>query len=294
MTTRCADVAAAAGDPLVATAPPATRWLLIEHPGPWGFHPLTGSGLHPGAVEALTTWERATKGRAVLVRRPGRRTAGGPRRWMRVDSRPGHEQIRGGTFTDDRELPAAVSAPGTPVEGPVRLVCAHGRHDTCCAVRGRPVAAALAADDPGRVWECSHVGGCRFAAALVLAPHGFVYGHLSPAEAVEVARAHRAGVLDPRLLRGRSALAPAEQAAQHHARLATAAPSVDALAPLSLEALDANMWRVVLDRPRVTVVLHERRVDLGRPLTCRATTPGWMREFDLVRLEVAEPAARPG
>ena len=34
----------------------------------------------------------------------------------------------------------------------------------------------------------------------------------------------------------------------------------------------------------VAEAIAERRVDAGRPLTCAATNPGWMREFDLLAL----------
>lgn len=287
---RCADLAEILGDPLVGNAPPATRWLLVEHPGPWGRRTLVESRIDPVAVGALAAWERAVRGRVVLIRRPGRRVPGGPRRWLRVDARPGSEEMRGGTFGEERELAAVVDAPGEPVDGPLHLVCAHGRHDTCCAVRGRPVAAALADLDPERTWECSHVGGCRFASALVLLPHGFVFGRVTPAEAVQLARGYRAGTIDPERLRGRSSLTPVEQAAQHFAREATGERGVDALRPVAVEALDLR-WRVVLDRPHATVELVERQTPVDRPLTCAGSVPGRLREFDLVRVEVA--AAHP-
>jgi hypothetical protein len=38
-----------------------------------------------------------------------------------------------------------------PYDGPLYLVCTHGRHDRCCALRGRPVAKALAAFKPTHV-----------------------------------------------------------------------------------------------------------------------------------------------
>ncbi|OXM54579.1 hypothetical protein CFP71_19590 [Amycolatopsis thailandensis] len=47
---RCADLADAANDPSEGTAPPAQRWLLIEHPGPWGRLALTDSGIAPAAL----------------------------------------------------------------------------------------------------------------------------------------------------------------------------------------------------------------------------------------------------
>jgi hypothetical protein len=310
---RCSYVADAAGDPREGTAPPADRWFLLEHPGPWGRFALTQSGVDPTAVAALAAWAAAEGGRVVLVRRPGRaarsadgartdtaRSADGaprdtaadrPRRWFRVNSSIGHEGTRTGTFTAEAELVEAVHTPGDPYDGPLTIVCAHGRHDTCCAVRGRPVAAAAATTDPDRTWECSHIGGCRFAPAMVLLPHGYTLGGMPPDEAPAIVRTYRDGRIDPRWLRGRSSLPPAVQAAQHHARLATGELGVDALRPVQVQAQDGpdgtRLWRVELAGPDCSVLLRERREETGRPLTCAASAPGWMRVFDLLELRTA-------
>jgi hypothetical protein len=283
---RCSFAAEAAGDPLEGTAPPGDRWLLVEHPGPWP--PEALAALPATVAAALSAWAARAAGRVLLVRRPGRAPSAQVRRWFRVDARPGRESVRNGTYTDEAALPAALDAPGEPYAGPLALVCTHGRHDTCCAVRARPVAAALAATDPEPVWECSHIGGCRFAPAVVLLPHGVTLGGLAPADAPAVLAAYRDGRLDPRVVRGRSALPPAVQAAQHHARLATGATGVDALRPVHVtrdHLPDGGTdWQVELADPDCSVLLHERSVPAGRPLTCAATRPGRMRVFDLRKI----------
>jgi hypothetical protein len=291
---RCSFLAEAAGDPREGTAPPANRWLLIEHPGPWGRNALTQSGLRPGTVAALAGWAGAYGGRVTLIRRPGRRErSGATRRWFRVDSRPGHEAIRTGSFGTDADLVAALDAPGEPVAGPLQLVCAHGRHDPCCAVRGRALAATLAAADPAGTWECSHVGGCRFAPVLVLLPHGYALGGVPAADAARIARDYRAGVLDPHWVRGRTSLPPAAQAAQYHARAATGATGVDAVRVVAVEQVGEAGWRITLADPDCTVLLRERHVAAGRPLTCAATTNGWLRLFDLLELRTDHTAPHP-
>jgi hypothetical protein len=294
---RCADVADAAGDPLAGSAAPAQEWFLVEHPGPWHRSVLADPQLDRAAVDALGRWSRARTGRVLFVRRPQRAARGAPgqdgRRWFRVDSRPGHESIRTGLFGSERELVDVVADPaaGAADDGPLYLVCTHGRHDTCCAVRGRPLAAAVAAEQPGRTWEASHVGGCRFAAAMVLLPHGVVLGHVPAAEGPAAAADYAGGVLPVEWVRGRTSLAPAVQAAQHHARTATGALGVDALVPLDVRTVGPGSWRVAFAAPAVTVVVDERRVEAGRPLTCAATTLGWMRVFDLVDLVVEAPVS---
>ena len=209
--------------------------------------------------------------RPVLIRRHGRQDRKAPRRWGLVDARPGHESVRWGQLSADQHLLDVITAdePGVPGREPAYLVCAHGRHDACCAVRGRPVAAALAAAYPDRTWECSHVGGDRFAANLVVLPHGLYYGHVTPADVSGLVTAYEAGLVEPRLLRGRSSLPPAVQAAQHHARLKLGSTGVDALPPLRVEPAGPATWQVLLDHPAgpVTVTVRAER---GPPvrLTC--------------------------
>ena len=70
-----------------------------------------------------------------------------------------------GAWQTDTDLAAAVDAltsdppPATSRPEPIILVCTHGVHDTCCALRGRPVAAALSAQWPELVWGVQPCGG---------------------------------------------------------------------------------------------------------------------------------------
>lgn len=290
---RCSDAARERDDPFVATAPPARYWLLVEHPGPWGHQALGGAGYAPEVLDAIGAFCGAHGARFQLIRRP--RLRGEPLadrgRFALVDTTPGAESVRWGRVGSPDELPAAladVEASTTPSPEPVYLVCAHGRHDACCAMRGRPVAAELAGAYPDRTWETTHTGGDRFAANVVLLPHGLVLGRVPATEAVAVAERYAAGEVDTVWVRGRSFLTPPAQAAQHHARLILQEPRVDALRVLGVDAGDDGATAVRLDggpeRGTVTVVVRERWVAAPTPLTCSAGRAASMRVFDLVDL----------
>ncbi|HET6290535.1 MAG TPA: sucrase ferredoxin [Amycolatopsis sp.] len=283
---RCADLAEAAGDPGEGTAPPAGHWLLIEHPGPWGRLALKESGIDPAAVASMSAWARRVDGRIALIRRVARRTEARERRyrWFRIDARPGHEEIRAGEFTDAAELSLATSARGCRWPEPLALVCVHGRHDTCCAVRGRSLAAALAKDFPEVTWECSHLGGCRFAPSMVLLPHGFTFGGLPPGDVSGVVREYSRGTLDTKYLRGRSSFAPLVQAAHHHARAATGATGIDDLRLVEDVRESGSGWRVEFTGPDCTVYLRERHVPANRRLTCASEPVSRIRVFELLDL----------
>lgn len=93
---------------------------------------------------------------------------------------------------------------GEPVPEPLFAVCTNGSVDRCCAVRGRPLAAALAAAHPDLTWETTHVGGCRFAANLLVLPSGVLHGALTPQAGLRVAEAALAGQVVLDHLRGRA------------------------------------------------------------------------------------------
>ena len=189
----------------VASAPEAARaWLLIEHPGPWAAGELDTAGLPPIAREA-----DALGIRVQLIRRVGESGGrvyaawtAGPAPWA-------------GEFAGDLEALAAgsESAITLPVD-PLYLVCTHGRRDACCGRFGGALARTLA----GRgypVWETSHVGGHRFAANLVILPHGLYYGPVSADRAAAAIDAYQQGLVIESRYRGRAGLPAAGQAAEH-------------------------------------------------------------------------------
>ncbi len=311
--TGCAALADRRGDSLVATAPPAERWLLIESRTPWLRNALAGlryssPDISPGVAlggdlpaDVRRDRERATSAdelgaevgrrcaqlgyRPVLIRRFGRIDRSVPRRWGLVDCRPGRESVRWGLLPSDEHLLEVLSGtdPGEVGAEPIYLVCTHGRHDACCAVRGRPVAAALAAAYPERTWECSHIGGDRFAANVVVLPHSLYYGHVAAPRAVELAKHYDEGLVVPDLLRGSGAFVPPVQAAQHFARAAGHSLVVDDLVPSALRQVAGNHWQVDLVLPTgvvaVEVSAHLDTVDAR--LTCAGTAPATVRRFQL-------------
>lgn len=179
--------------------------------------------------------------------------------------------MRWGRYDDVAELtdlPLDGTA-GEPDDMDLYLVCTHGKHDPCCALRGRPVAAAMAQVRPGQVWECSHIGGERFAANVLLLPSGLVYGRVLPFAAEEFIAAHEAGEVLGALLRGRVGLPPVAQAALGFGYEHLAVRHRDALRVVHSGPIENGRARVELAGPhgRVQVTMRVERVR-GSGLTC--------------------------
>jgi hypothetical protein len=285
---RCATRADARGDHMLGTAFPAARLLLVEQPFPWGFEGLRTSRFDPAAALAVEARARAEGVRVQAIRRPGRGTHRVHRRWALVDTRDAARTIRWGTFHDDAELlelPLDGSL-GEPDPEPLYLVCTHGKHDPCCALRGRPVTAALAELRRDHVWQASHLGGCRFAPTVLVLPLGLMYGRVPPEAAPAlVAAAESEEVLAP-LLRGRIGMPPAAQAAVAFAHEQLALPRSRDVSLVSTTPLDGGTVRVRIDAPggQRDVTVRRDRVD-AVGLTCAAPGPSWFVAHRPVAIE---------
>lgn len=206
--------------PSHASAPEASRaWLLIESDGPWAEHAVETP--LPGDLGKLALAADELGIRVQLIRRPARGDRDGAGHvfaaWT-VGPRPWLADVTASADRLDLKALAAGErvAEGTAVER-MYLVCAHGRRDRCCARLGAPLARALAADYRDELWETTHVGGHKFAANLVLLPHGRYYGPCDLDTARAAITAYERGAVLPDRYRGRAGQPAAAQEAEYAA-----------------------------------------------------------------------------
>ena len=300
----CAARSLELGEQLAGTGATATGWIGIEHHGGWGSDAPSAAEL--GGLAAALVAEGV---RVQLLRRPGRPEGeldGGTTTVLlgHAAVTPADRWLRRLELEDPAVLPDLVASDSTtrteppsvgePVDGDVWLVCTHGRRDACCAVHGRPVAAALA-DAGADVWETTHTGGHRFAATAVLLPDGLALGRLDAAGPGTLAGRLADGELPPALLRGRCAVPRPVQAAEALARTELGVTERDGLLP-SRWVADGDRTRVVLDRSNGaswTATVRTEQATVPRAVSDGAepTTPD---EHVLVGLAEGDAPAGPG
>ena len=276
---RCAVAARLRGDALAGTAIPTGRFLLLEVPGPWRPEAVTATGVPARVAGGLEPRATAAGVRLLLIRRPGRHPGRpvGPNRWALADVTTG--SVEWGEWCGAEDLEAIDPARQPPAGNgagarPLALVCTHGRHDACCAIDGRPLAALAASDPRVDAWECSHVGGDRFAANLLLLPSGLMFGGLGPEDLDGVLAGALAGRVTLETFRGRCGDPPLVQAVQWH--------SLRALGADRPAAIEVEWIRVRPGSRTEAVVRHEGRryrLELAaswaapQRLTCRGAVP---------------------
>jgi hypothetical protein len=229
---------AAAEEPLAGTAPTETHLLVVEAPGRWGSAALADCSLPPAVRSALAALP--PQWRVILARRPDR-----PLRIARQWRLP----------IDAPVLPGLLPQTGRVVAGPTLLLCTNGSRDRCCALHGRPLLDRLASP---HVWECSHLGGHRFAPTALRLPDRLVFGRLTAA----AARDALAGQTPLAAVRGPVGWPAPVQAAviavwQHH-RVAPIRDAAVAGGQVRLALQDGTSWLVAVRGSAVP----------ARPLSC--------------------------
>jgi len=246
------------------TAFPHARVVLVHQPGPWGPRGLLESRCDPDVARRIDVAAANAGMRLQAIRRPGKLDVGRPADGYLVgiaDTCPDAASVTWWRADDLAEMAAELEhgwprrPPAAVDSAPVFLVCTHGRHDACCALRGRPVAQALHHARPGRVWETTHLGGDRFAANLLVLPTGDLYGRVPSLAAAELADRVEAGEVVPELMRGRIGLPPIAQAALVFAHDQLAMVDRTALRVMSVERVAAELGRATLATPHGTVVV---------------------------------------
>ena len=292
---QCAVASAHRDEPIFATASQVRRWLLVEVRGSWGRDSIANTDLGRHVDDAWRDRMRSEGIRVVAIRRDLDRVAHQPLRIFFVDS----ASVGGGVAwrRDVAGLHGVANATASlPPEGPdagwtrhlepVVLVCTNGKHDSCCATFGRPVVRTLrASGHADSVWECSHIGGDRFAGNVVVLPEGLYFGRCAPETAPALIDSYRAGRLDLDHYRGRSTLSYMHQAAEFFTRRELNVDSIDGVTSVRRigDPADARFVVTLAESARVTVQVRRTIEPAASALTC--TGPG---DVTLPRYELVE------
>jgi hypothetical protein len=153
-------------------------------------------------------------------------------------------------------------------DGRTYLVCTNGARDRCCAIRGPAVAAAIERARPGRAWECSHVGGHRFAANLLVLPDALCFARLDVASALALVDELEAGRLPLEHFRGRTDYSQPDQAAEILVRKELGLTGLDDLALVEACGSEPQARFAVRDGREVTATIRGERLSPVRT-SCR-------------------------
>jgi hypothetical protein len=258
----CSERSRSIQEPLLGTATRTDVWFLIEYTGPWGSKALEESTLsEPVKLHFANVLSQITNARTLLIKQDGRR----PDRDMVFivagmnEGVPFLHRAMLPTYEALLDIDLRAASNGERFQGaqsevePLYLVCTNGRRDQCCAKFGVTAYHSLQQVLGDRVWQCTHLGGHRFAPNMVVLPMGIVYGRVAPEDLPEVADASR--VFLPSL-RGRASYDPPAQAAEIFLRLHLNHTQIEGLTVHDINPTAHDRWTVAFNRDGTTYTVE--------------------------------------
>ncbi|HLJ13644.1 MAG TPA: sucrase ferredoxin [Bryobacteraceae bacterium] len=286
----CSELSRAQSEEIYGTAARIDTWLLLEHPPAWSAKSFPDDRLPADIQKRLNLLAELTpRCRRLLIRQ--RHQRGEELHCFLISSREQNERIFRITANSYEDLlsfgPASLDRhPGAaPWTEPLYLVCTHGRHDKCCAKFGFSTYRAVRKLTQANAWECSHVGGDRFAANLICLPHGIYYGNVFPEDAEALVTAYKQGKIALKHYRGRSCYSRTAQIGEYFIRSESGLLGLDDFSFLGSAVLEENVWQVQF-LSCLTAEIHEvefrtRDLEFSEYLTCNAVSPKPVAQYEL-------------
>jgi hypothetical protein len=242
-----AETSRALNEALYGTIKPANLWFLLEYNGVYT-DDAWGDARIPIDVKAKL--EGVKKSRSLLIRQPKQSNSIDRRISLFVVNAaaeaPHYFHLLLEKYEDilDLDIEAVLAGKISPAETePLYLVCTNGKRDICCSRYGVALYAALLRYAEGSVWQCSHMGGHRFAGTMLCFPFALSYGFLNAEDAPQVVDSYKRETILLNKLRGNAIYSQPVQVAEYYLRHALNSPAFDALRLIDYEG-DEGTWQV--------------------------------------------------
>ena len=202
----CTDVCQARGEPLAGTGDAPQRALLLAWPrGKWRVPRWESADMPPELSAAIH--DAAMAGLYIGLVDKVEADASLPTLHAQPENVYASFESEADLIAAIRNYVAGEMFAGTQDTRQTIVCCTDSRRDACCARYGFSTYKALVAvADPARfnIVQCTHIGGCRFAASLVVMPARQRYGRMNAEQAPAFLAALERGQIYLPAYRGRS------------------------------------------------------------------------------------------
>jgi hypothetical protein len=128
---------------------------------------------------------------------------------------------------------------------PLFLICTNGEYDKCCGRYGAPVYMELASHENNyKTWQCTHLGGHRFAANVLFLPYGIYYGRVRQENVNDLIECSINKNIHLVHYRGRSCYSKDVQAAEYFLRTKTGIEEISAFRFINFKNPDKENYFV--------------------------------------------------
>ncbi len=229
----CSGLSLNAREEIFATAPRVDVWFLLEYRGAWTDKAFLDSKIPEDAKRRINLHlETIPNSRLQLIKRHEK--SGDTLKFYVAKSDELEPKLYEFDFRSYEELVELnineiLEGRFNRREEPLFLVCTNGAYDGCCGKYGAPVYAEIAGQEVNyKTWQCTHLGGHRFAANVLHLPYGIYYGRVRDFRVGKLIEDARNCCIDLEHYRGRSPYDKDVQAAEYFLRNLTGKTGISA------------------------------------------------------------------
>ena len=279
---------------LQGTAANYKSFIMVEHASPFPSKPTDGL-LDKSWLKRLDALTKKKDGKLLLIRNSG--TGYKTCRVIFVDCVRQKYFVLQAPISEAHTIDVGshIEDPATDWEvDPFFVVCTNGKKDKCCAKFGFPVFKFfenIYLPFSYNAWECTHLGGDRFAANAALMPYGIYYGRVEVEGVHEIIKQTAFGRVHYPNYRGRSTLSFFEQAVECHLREHVNDYTIHF--SIKINKKEQNAGVITIDVHAVgygnyKMVLQREVVDYPHLLTCTSPHPEKIVKYHKVSIEALE------
>ncbi|MGH7801926.1 MAG: sucrase ferredoxin [Thermodesulfobacteriota bacterium] len=229
----CSELSIKAREEMFGTVPRVDVWFLLEYREAWAEKAFPSSNIPENVKKHLSNYlESIPNSRVQLIKRHDR-SSDLIKFYLAVSDEieprlfeftlSNHEDLL------EFDIPKILDGSTFLRKDPLILVCAHGTHDTCCGKFGVPVYMEAIKHEKGcMTWQCTHLGGHRFAANLLCLPHGIYYGRVRAENVNSLINEYQNHFVNLENYRGRSCYSNEAQSAEYYLRMKTGTKEIPA------------------------------------------------------------------
>lgn len=292
----CSTLSLEAGEQLFGSASTNEVWFLLEYNRPWGAKVLPDSELSESVKNTLNGHIKATPKSNLLFIKQQFRHVEGITFYVALtrETNPQLYEFHLESYDDllTLDIPAIVAGNSAYddrlTDEPLFLICTNARRDQCCAKYGLPVYKTMVNYAGSRVWQCSHLGGHRFAPASLFLPYGISYGRFKPEVITQMMSDYEQGIIQLDFLRGRVCYENAAQAADYFLRAEIEVGEIDALKLVNMQVMEKDSWLVEFEESgtNTTYSVHVQKLmtEIETFTSCVSTEKVPMWKYRLLAL----------
>jgi hypothetical protein len=296
----CSQLSLEANEQLFGTASKVDVWFLLEYVDTWAAKAFEASKLPQSVKDRLFSYlSSIPNSRIQLIKQSSRSTP--PIAFYVVISSELDPVLYKFQFTRYEDL-LTINIPklldhnseygNLASEEPLYLVCTNGNRDKCCAKFGLQVYREMSKYGEDAIWQCTHIGGHRFAANVLCFPHGICYGRVMDDEVSALMEEYRQERIYLQRYRGRSCYTPHVQAADYFLRAGTEIKDISGFRLLKVQDINQDGWIVRFSETN-NGKIHSVHISLQKSafknyLSCRDADKSDVDQYYLVKHEVLE------